>query len=425
MAFHFSRFISGADRADLEQRIFNTAAFFVGLISLLAFLLSLVAVHTLSRTFILGFASLLFCGIFYASRFKREFSISSTLFIFSTLLFANYLWLYEPGFRSATNYLYLFLLFLMLTIKPLKAHFAYTLLFIFNLVLVDFLIRYFPVFETDFPIPANQHYILTFFLVAFSIVGSYFKKNYERERAITIDSHRKLANLNQALENRNKHLVGFAHMVAHNLRSPVAGMKMLLNLYDLNKEPAEREDLMLHLKEGAYQLFEMVEDLSTVMKDYTQLDQDPQEVILEEALQKAKVALSGQIRERKALINAHFEVETVTYIEVYLESIFLNLLSNALKYAHPDRNPKIEVRSYLEGHKVMLCFKDNGLGIDTERFENQLFKMYKIFHPEAHQDSKGIGLFLIKNQVEMLGGKIWIESTPGEGSAFFIELYRV
>jgi signal transduction histidine kinase len=111
-------------------------------------------------------------------------------------------------------------------------------------------------------------------------------------------------------------------------------------------------------------------------------------------------------------------VSSISYPHIYLESIFLNLLSNAIKYSSNDRRPEISFRTFNEGDKVILECSDNGLGIDLNRYHHQIFKMRKTFH--ANTESRGIGLFLIRNQIEAMGGQITVKSELNQGSTFTI-----
>jgi signal transduction histidine kinase len=97
-----------------------------------------------------------------------------------------------------------------------------------------------------------------------------------------------------------------------------------------------------------------------------------------------------------------------------------NLLTNAIKYKHPDRNPVINITTQKTGNDVYLVFEDNGVGIDMQRHGDQLFGMYKTFHQNS--DSKGIGLFITRNQVEALGGSIKVESAVNVGTKFTVKL---
>ena len=109
---------------------------------------------------------------------------------------------------------------------------------------------------------------------------------------------------------------------------------------------------------------------------------------------------------------------TVNIIPAYLESILLNLTSNAIKYSNPERKPIIEYYVVTINNQEVLCVKDNGLGVDLEKHKENIFGLYKTFH--SNEDSNGIGLHITKNQIESMGGKIEIESEVNKGSIFKI-----
>ncbi len=128
--------------------------------------------------------------------------------------------------------------------------------------------------------------------------------------------------------------------------------------------------------------------------------------------------LSGNIRNKRAKIFYDFEIPSVLYPKVYLESIFYNLLDNALKYTHPDTEPQINISTYMENDKTVLSVQDNGLGINLKLYGDQIFKYKKIFHRGF--ESNGVGLFMTKNQIETFGGSIDVKSKVGEGSTFTV-----
>ena len=130
---------------------------------------------------------------------------------------------------------------------------------------------------------------------------------------------------------------------------------------------------------------------------------------------KAEIYKSGAV----------FEVDisntpTISFPSKYLDSIFTNLISNAIKYKSPERVPVIKITTKNVNNSIILSVTDNGLGIDLVKHKDNLFKIRKVFH--HHPDAKGFGLFMTKTQVEAMGGKIWAESSPGAGTTFFIEL---
>ncbi|MCZ8090814.1 HAMP domain-containing sensor histidine kinase [Flavobacterium sp.] len=127
--------------------------------------------------------------------------------------------------------------------------------------------------------------------------------------------------------------------------------------------------------------------------------------------------LKPQIENKSAIVenNASDDI-FIEYNRAYLESILYNFISNALRYSHPDRNPIITL-SFNKNEKS-LSIKDNGIGIDLKRNKEDLFGMYKTFN--NNPDAKGLGLFLTKNQIDAMGGKIETESELGIGTNFII-----
>ena len=130
-----------------------------------------------------------------------------------------------------------------------------------------------------------------------------------------------------------------------------------------------------------------------------------------------------RINETGAQINCNFEkAPEINYPNIYLESIFLNLLSNSLKYKSNERSPIINFSTYYDGKQLWMEVTDNGSGIDLEKYGHQVFKLRKTFH--QHPESRGVGLFLIKNQIEAMGGEITIHSKENIGTTFKVNFYK-
>jgi K+-sensing histidine kinase KdpD len=147
---------------------------------------------------------------------------------------------------------------------------------------------------------------------------------------------------------------------------------------------------------------------------------DRQELEFNDVFGKVCQMLSTRITELGAEVRTDFQARIIHYPNIYLESILLNLLSNALKYHAKERKSVIEIKTYLQGRKVMLEVSDNGLGINLSKYGHQIFKMRKTFH--EHPESRGLGLFLIKNQIESMGGEISVKSEVNTGTTFFVKL---
>jgi signal transduction histidine kinase len=141
---------------------------------------------------------------------------------------------------------------------------------------------------------------------------------------------------------------------------------------------------------------------------------------INEVISNIQQQLQANILESKAVINAHLAVPYVEYPKHYLENIFYNLISNAIKYRREGISPEIEIHSEQLDGRTRISVRDNGSGLDMEKFGKKLFRLNQVFH--RNKDSKGIGLFLVRNQVESLGGKIQATSKVNEGSEFVVTL---
>jgi PAS domain S-box-containing protein len=223
----------------------------------------------------------------------------------------------------------------------------------------------------------------------------------------------------QVIGKQNERLSNFAHIVSHNLRNHAGGISMLLELIESAKTSTEKDELFGLLRKASERLYETIYDLNVIIDKQNKVETELKAVNLEKALAGVKEVLSIDMRSKNVVINEHIEKGlTFRYNQAYIESILLNLISNAIKYKHPDRDPEIDIYAWKEENEVKLEIQDNGIGVDLDRFGNQIFGMYKTFH--ENDDSKGIGLYITKNQIESLGGTIRVESTPGSGSRFII-----
>lgn len=223
------------------------------------------------------------------------------------------------------------------------------------------------------------------------------------------------------LEIKIQQLEEFNKIVAHNLRGPVVNIKMLIQEILTAENEDDREEYLQLLESSSDGLTEILQELievfeirnqQTIPFHYCDFDQ-----IYNKVFQQSIV----EMQSKEAVVTTDFEVKGIYYYRIYLESIMLNLLSNALKYSVEGKHPRIHIRAYHDRNNVCLSFEDNGVGIDLLKYGNQLFKFRKTFHRGF--DSKGVGLFMTRCQIESLGGKITVTSEPGKGSIFTVHFY--
>jgi signal transduction histidine kinase len=220
---------------------------------------------------------------------------------------------------------------------------------------------------------------------------------------------------------QNKRLQNFAYIVSHNLRSHTGNLEFMVNLYNDSDSKEERAEVFEHIKSISSSLNTTVKHLEEVVKIQAEINKDKKLVDFQETFESIIRALKGNINDLNAKIEYDFsKAPEIEYIPAYLESIMQNLLTNALKYSAKNRAPIIRCHTFKMNSHVYLIFEDNGMGIDMDRFGNDVFGMYKTFH--QNNDAKGIGLFITRNQVESLGGTIKLESTVDVGTKFTIKL---
>ncbi len=223
------------------------------------------------------------------------------------------------------------------------------------------------------------------------------------------------------LENRISQYEDFNRIVAHNLRGPSGSIKMLLNLLAKDDcDVMERRDVLSMLKQSSDVLSETLNELMKVLEVRNNRNLAFDDCNVEEIIQGTERMLMGQLKAKEAIITSNLATDTVKFPKLYLESIFYNIISNALKYSKSNVPPRIAISCEQLNGRTLLRFKDNGLGIDLQRHQQDLFKLNKVFHRGF--DSKGVGLFMTKTQIETFGGRIWVESEPNVGSEFFVEL---
>lgn len=220
------------------------------------------------------------------------------------------------------------------------------------------------------------------------------------------------------LTQNNKDLKQFSYITSHNLRAPLSNLTGLLNLIeDIPIENEELKELIDGFSKSTGLLNETISDLVKVIiiKDSPSIQKE--EVVIRDVFENVFNQLTFVIGIQKPILKLSFEsAKTLVINKTYLESILLNLMTNSLKYRDDKRQLKISISSRVEDNMTVIEFTDNGIGIDLERNREKVFGLYQRFH--NHTDSKGLGLYLVKSQVEAMGGKISVESEVGKGTTF-------
>jgi signal transduction histidine kinase len=222
----------------------------------------------------------------------------------------------------------------------------------------------------------------------------------------------------QELVEYNQQLEQFAFISAHNLRAPVARILGLGHLLTLaQNSPEEKEQIYPKLVHTTRELDEVVRDLNTILELKKNSDSFINDIDLATEVSMIRQNLEKEIASTRANITTDFtQAGILRTVKPYLDSILYNLVSNAIKYRHPNRTPVIHIMAEKLENEICLSVSDNGLGIDVNLFRDKLFTLYKRFH--LHVEGKGMGLYLVKTQMIAMGGRIEVESEVDKGTTF-------
>jgi PAS domain S-box-containing protein len=236
------------------------------------------------------------------------------------------------------------------------------------------------------------------------------KKKLETERNFL------LANLAKA----NKELKELSYTTSHDLRSPVNNLLAIFDMIDSSRiSDAETLELMGILRSSGEHLKKTLNNGVDILTKGDCLGEDREEVDLNGVLQNVLQSISSLVERAHAKFDINFEqMEKMTLNKACLESIFLNLITNSIKYARPGCLPIISIFSERLDGVRRLTIADNGLGFDLDKVKDKMFGMHQKFH--NHADSKGVGLYLVNTHVTNVGGSIQVESKVNEGAKFII-----
>ncbi|KAA3438670.1 PAS domain-containing sensor histidine kinase [Rufibacter hautae] len=239
-------------------------------------------------------------------------------------------------------------------------------------------------------------------------------------------SELELSKLTKDLYRQNSDLQQFTYIVSHNLRAPVANVMGLTELLTTVSKDSETFDTSLaYLRQVAFRLDTVLKDMNTILSIRNSADSLKRELVdITSIIQQVLAACTESLQNLDATIAVEIEEgQLVLANKAYLYSIFYNLVSNAIKYRSLSRPLKIRIKCFVNSERgTLLSFSDNGTGFDMEKAKGHVFKMYKRFH--ATQEGRGLGLYLVKNHLDTMGGHIEVTSSPGKGTRFLMYLAK-
>lgn len=219
---------------------------------------------------------------------------------------------------------------------------------------------------------------------------------------------------------QNKNFEQFTYIVSHNLRAPVANILGISNILKSELSEEDRIKTQQFLFKAVEHLDEMVKDLNKILQVRTEIAELKEMISFPVLLDDLKLSIHHQLENQDVHITADFSaIDKVITLKSYMQSIFYNMVSNSLKFRKTGMPLIISIRSEIVGNKVKLSFKDNGRGLDLDQHKGKVFGLYNRFH--LNVEGKGIGLFMVKTQLEVLGGSIHLNSIPGSGAEFIME----
>ncbi|MEO8532456.1 MAG: PAS domain-containing protein [Flavobacterium sp.] len=246
------------------------------------------------------------------------------------------------------------------------------------------------------------------------VIGTHTDVSLQKEKELELLKTMKL------YSDQNSRLLNFSHIVSHNLNTQAGNIKSILDFIDADVDKQTINEMLQHLRTVSNDLNETISNLTQIVKTQSNINIVVVPLRLSEYIDKTIVTIKGHDKQKNVtIVNNVPKYLTINFNPAYLESVLLNFTTNAIKYAHPERDPVVvfDFGIEREGYKS-LKITDNGLGIDLAVYGDLLFGMYKTFH--KHEEARGIGLYITRNQIEAMKGSVFVESEVGAGTSFKI-----
>lgn len=227
----------------------------------------------------------------------------------------------------------------------------------------------------------------------------------------------------KALQESNEELEAFSYSVSHDLRAPVRAMqgfaRVLMEDYGKQLDEIGR-DYLERIVSGACRMDNLIQDLLIYSRlGHTELSLGP--VSLKQLLQEITRSLASEIESRKATLSISEDLPEVVGNKMALGQALENLISNGMKFVAASVTPKVHVHAQTIGTIVRLWIEDNGIGIPAEH-HSRVFRVFERLHTTDTYPGTGIGLAIVRKGIERMNGRVGLESEPGSGSKFWIEL---
>lgn len=220
---------------------------------------------------------------------------------------------------------------------------------------------------------------------------------------------------------RNRDLEQFSYIVSHNIRAPLSNILGLNAALKIAGTKAEEQFLLEGIYQSAEILDNVIKDINYILQINRTVFEEKEQLDLNTVYDDVEAGIEDLIKQKGAIIQKDFSlIHKFFTVKAYLLNIFHNLIVNSLKFSRPGAVPEIRIWSEISNNMLVLHFRDNGMGVDLEKYAAYMFGLYKRFHP--HIQGKGMGLYIVRSQVQFLGGDITVSSVVGVGTEFIIYL---
>jgi len=242
------------------------------------------------------------------------------------------------------------------------------------------------------------------------------RRQYEIRDYLTERQHREVQ-LHQA----NEDLRQFAYVTSHDLQEPLRAVTTYVELLAQRLHgqlTAETQAFMGYAVEGAQRMRALIVDLlaySRVERQDVEGTATDGEAVLEQAVRDLRLTIA-----ESGAVVTHDPLPTVVTVPGQLKQVLENLLSNALKFRGP-APPRVHLSAQRQRTEWVFSVRDNGIGLDPQ-YAHRIFQMFQRLHTRREYPGTGIGLAICKRIVERHGGRIWVESAPGQGATFYFTL---
>ena len=229
-----------------------------------------------------------------------------------------------------------------------------------------------------------------------------------------------LSKVTEELIKFNHDLLQYSYTISHNLRGPVVRTLGLLDLFKNASKESEKEMCIERILSSTQTLDGIIHDLNKIIETQSDSYNILEQVEFDDLLNQVIGLLANPIQTYHIKISRDFAVKEIVTVRSRLNHILFTTISNAIQFRRENTITEVHISTHRKGGEVVLEIQDNGRGIDLDLAGEKIFKPFKRFHPDV--SGKGIGLFLVRLQLERLQSRVEVKSTPGVGSTFIFSL---